>query len=79
MKYEVILPSLGDALEEEAIVSIWFAQVGDILNEGDDLVELTTDKAAFTVPSPKTGTLIERMFDEDDAVKVDDILCVLEV
>ena len=79
MRYEVTLPSLGDDTIETATVSLWLADEGDIVNENDDLVEMTTDKAAFTVPSPKTGTLAEKLVEEDDEVNVGDVICVLEI
>jgi len=78
MRYEVTLPSMGDDAET-AIVSFWLADEGDIVNENDDLVEMTTDKASFTVPSPKTGTLFEKVVEEDDEVRVGDVLCILDL
>ena len=78
MRYEVTLPSMGDDAET-AIVSLWLADEGDIVNENDDLVEMTTDKASFTVPSPKTGTLLEKAVEEDDEVHVGDVLCILDL
>jgi pyruvate/2-oxoglutarate dehydrogenase complex dihydrolipoamide acyltransferase (E2) component len=69
---------MGDDADT-AIVSLWLADEGDIVNENDDLVEMTTDKAAFTVPSPKTGTLSEKLVEEDDEVAVGDVLCILEI
>jgi pyruvate/2-oxoglutarate dehydrogenase complex dihydrolipoamide acyltransferase (E2) component len=78
MRYEVTLPNMGDDAET-AIVSLWLADEGDIVNENDDLVEMTTDKASFTVPSPKTGTLLEKVVEEDDEVHVGDVLCILDL
>jgi pyruvate dehydrogenase E2 component (dihydrolipoamide acetyltransferase) len=69
---------MGDDAET-AIVSFWLADEGDIVNENDDLVEMTTDKASFTVPSPKTGTLLEKVVEEDDEVRVGDVLCILDL
>jgi len=79
MRYEVVLPELGDDSTERALVSLWLADEGDIVTEEDDLVEMITDKAAFTVPSPKTGTLLEKMVEEDQEVAVGDVLCILEI
>ncbi len=79
MRYEVTLPNLGDDLTETAKVSMWLADEDDIVNENDDLVEMTTDKAAFTVPSPKSGTLIEKLVEEEDEVAVGDVVCILEI
>jgi pyruvate/2-oxoglutarate dehydrogenase complex dihydrolipoamide acyltransferase (E2) component len=81
MRYEVKLPSLGD--DEDAVeggeISMWLAQPGATIVEGADLLELTTDKAAFTLPSPRSGRLVETLVREGDAVKVGDVLCVLDV
>jgi pyruvate/2-oxoglutarate dehydrogenase complex dihydrolipoamide acyltransferase (E2) component len=79
MRYEVTLPNLGDDSIESATISIWLADEGDIVSEDDDLVEMTTDKATFTVPSPKTGLLKEKLVEEDEEVNVGDVLCVLEI
>jgi pyruvate dehydrogenase E2 component (dihydrolipoamide acetyltransferase) len=79
MRYEVTLPNLGDDSIESAIIAIWLADEGDIVNEDDDLVEMTTDKATFTVPSPKTGLLKEKLVEEDEEVRVGDVWCVLEI
>jgi len=81
MKKDVLLPSLGD--ENDAVrggkVTGWLAAEGDTLKEGDDLLEITTDKAAFVVPAPFGGTLSLRYVHEDDEVFVGEILCVMEV
>lgn len=78
MKVEVRLPELGEDAEEKASVSTWLVNVGDIVNTGDDLVELTTDKAAFTVPSPQGGVVVELLVEEGDEVVAGDPLCILE-
>ena len=81
MRYEVRLPSLGD--EEDAVnggtVTAWLADVGDTLAEDGDLLELTTDKAAFVVPAPRAGRLAEQCVAPDDEVAVGDLIGVLEV
>jgi pyruvate/2-oxoglutarate dehydrogenase complex dihydrolipoamide acyltransferase (E2) component len=79
MRIEVTLPSMGDEDNETALVATWLVKEGDTVAEGDDLVELTTDKAAFTVPSPAAGAVAERAVDEEAEVKVGDLLCTLNV
>ena len=80
MQIEIRLPSLGD--DDDAVaggtISEWYAEVGPVA-EGDDLLELTTDKAAFVLPAPQAGTLVERRVREGDKVKVGDVLCIFEV
>jgi pyruvate dehydrogenase E2 component (dihydrolipoamide acetyltransferase) len=80
MRYEVTLPNLGD--EDDAVrggkVSMWLAKEGAHLNQDDDLLELTTDKAAFVVPCPTAGTLAAKRVAEGEEVRVGDVLCVLD-
>ena len=78
MKHEIKLPELGDDANDVATVSTWLVQVGDEVNEGDELIELTTDKAAFSVPSPATGKLAEQSVQDGDEVKAGDALGVVE-
>jgi pyruvate/2-oxoglutarate dehydrogenase complex dihydrolipoamide acyltransferase (E2) component len=79
MIVEIRLPDLGDDAESTVTVSGWMAQTGAALNEGDDLLEITTDKAAFCVPAPRTGVLKEYRVKEDDSIHVGDVICTLDV
>lgn len=78
MLYEVKLPDLGEDAAEEATVSYWLVEEGDAVIEGEDLVEMTTDKAAFSVPSPKTGILREKLVEDGDDVTVGEVICLIE-
>jgi len=74
---KVVLPELGEGIEK-ATVSYWYLKEGERVKERDDLVELTTDKATFNLPSPCTGIISEIMFREGDSVNVGEILAVIE-
>ena len=76
---DVKLPELGAEAGDEAWVSFWYIEVGEVVEQGDDLVQLLTDKATFDVPSPNGGKVVERLVEEDDEVKVGQVLCRLEV
>lgn len=78
MTYEMKLPSMGEDSPEEAIVSYWLVEEGEEVRKGEDLIELTTDKAAFSLPSPVTGTLVEKLVEEGDEALVGSVLCILE-
>ncbi len=77
--FTVTLPSLGEDADDKAKVSFNYYDVGDDVAEGDDLVEMVTDKATFNVPCPKSGKIKELLVSEDDEVKVGEPICVLEV
>jgi 2-oxoglutarate dehydrogenase E2 component (dihydrolipoamide succinyltransferase) len=70
---KVILPELGEGIKK-ATVSYWYFKVGDKVAEKEDLVELTTDKATFNLPSPSSGVLSEISISEGTEVNVGDTL-----
>ena len=76
---EVRLPELGDEAGDEARVAFWYVDVGEEVEEGDDLVQMLTDKATFDVPSPVAGRLMVQLAAEDKSVKVGGLLCKIEV
>lgn len=73
---KVVLPELGEGITK-ATVSYWFFKDGERVNENDDLVELTTDKSTFNLPSPCTGIISEIMYSEGDSVQVGQTLAVI--
>ncbi len=74
---EVKLPELGEDINE-ATISYWLYQEGDEVKEGEDLVEMTTDKATFNVPSPVSGVLKEISAEEGETIKVGQKLAGIE-
>ena len=56
MKHNIILPDMGGETKD-AVVSLWHVAEGAAVREGDDIVEVATDKATFNVPAPKTGLI----------------------
>jgi len=71
--YKVVLPPLGENIEQ-ATISYWYFKKGDKIGLNDDLVELATDKATFNLPSPAAGIIAELFVNEGDTVKVGDEL-----
>jgi len=77
---KVFLPDVsGGDTPAEAVVSFWSVEVGALLKEGDDLLEIVTDKASFVVPCPQTGVLREKRVQEDDRISAGDVIAVIEV
>lgn len=74
---DVTLPPLAEGIDK-AGVSYWHHKVGDKVNEGEDLVELVTDKASFNLPAPVSGTLKEMLIKEGEEVKVGQVLARIE-
>jgi pyruvate/2-oxoglutarate dehydrogenase complex dihydrolipoamide acyltransferase (E2) component len=74
---KVYLPELGEGIKQ-ATLSYWFFQQGDKVAEKDDLVEFTTDKATFNLPSPGSGILTQVFMHEGDTVHPGDLLGIIE-
>ncbi|MDD3087333.1 MAG: hypothetical protein PHP89_02075 [Candidatus Omnitrophica bacterium] len=70
---KIILPELGDGIKK-ATISYWYHKIGDNIAEKEDLIELTTDKATFNLPSPCKGILSEIAADEGTDVEVGAVL-----
>lgn len=66
---KIILPELGEGITK-AVVSYWYFQAGQDVKKGEDLVEFTTDKATFNLPSPVSGKLSEILAPEGQNVNV---------
>ena len=74
---EVKLPPIAEGVDK-ANVSYWHRAVGDSVKEGEDLVELVTDKATFNLPAPVSGTVKEISVNEGDEAKVGQVLAKIE-
>ena len=75
---EFRLPDLGEDAGKSAKVSFWYFSADEKVEEGEDLVEMMTDKATFNVPSPATGVLKEIKVQEDETANVGDVLGIIE-
>ena len=74
---KVVLPELGENINK-ATVTYWYFEVGSRVKEGEDLVELATDKATFNLPSPCSGALTEIYFQAGDDIQVGETLATIE-
>jgi 2-oxoglutarate decarboxylase len=66
---DVTLPEMGESVTEGAIVEVRRA-VGDWVEEGDVLVEVTTDKVDVEVPAPSAGRIVRIDVKAGDTVAV---------
>ncbi|MCC6336052.1 MAG: 2-oxo acid dehydrogenase subunit E2 [Myxococcales bacterium] len=75
--FEFKLPDLGEGVVEGEIVA-WLVKPGDAVNEDQGLVELMTDKATVTVPSPRAGKVLKTYGAVGEMAKVHKPLVDLE-
>ena len=77
MSIEITMPRVAETVDSVYLVS-WFKAVGDMVNEGEDLLEVETDKAQLSVPSPASGRIVELRFAIDAEIKTGEVIAVLE-
>ena len=53
---EIQMPEMGESVTE-GIVLEWHVAEGDFVNEGDTVVEVSTDKVDAEVPAPTAGVI----------------------
>lgn len=68
----ILMPDLGDV--SKAVVVQWLQPIEAHLQEGDDLLEVETDKTTFVIPAPATGRLTRIRAPEKTAVVTGDVL-----
>ena len=66
---KVTLPEMGESVTEGSIVE-WRKKVGDVVAEGDTLVDVTTDKVDVEVPATAAGVIVKLFGSEGDSVAV---------
>jgi len=76
-KFELLLPKMGESVEEATIIN-WLKNVGDKITVDDLVVEIATDKVDSEIPSEVSGTLIEKLCKVNDVVKVGQPLAIIE-
>ena len=77
-KKEIVLPRMGESVDEATITG-WLKKEGDVINEDELIVEIATDKVDSEVPSEFSGTLLKKLCDVYDIVKVGDPIAIIEI
>ena len=74
---ELIMPKMGESVAEATIIS-WQKEVGDTIEMDETVVEIATDKVDSEVPSSVEGTLVKKLFEADEVVKVGEVFAIVE-
>ena len=76
MASPILMPKQGNSVESCLIVA-WKKQKGEIVQIGDVLCEVETDKAVMDVESTASGVLLETLFSEGADVPVQTVIAVV--
>jgi len=71
------LPDLGEGIAEGEILK-WHVEEGGVVAEDAPLLDVETDKAAVTIPSPRGGTVTALKGKVGDIVNVGDVVVVID-
>ena len=77
MSTEIKLPSLGEGIESGDVLEI-LVNVGDVIKKEQSLLEMETDKATVSVPSPTAGKILSIAVKEGQTVPVGTVIVTIE-
>jgi multifunctional 2-oxoglutarate metabolism enzyme len=66
---EVVMPEMGESVTEGTVLE-WHVSEGDSIEEGDTVVEVSTDKVDAEVPAPVSGTITKVLVGPDETIEV---------
>jgi len=75
-EYKLLLPAMGESVDE-ATVTRWLKNEGDIIEADDAVVEIATDKVDSEVPSEISGKLLKKLVNESQVVRVGEPLAII--
>ncbi|MBS7828457.1 2-oxoglutarate dehydrogenase complex dihydrolipoyllysine-residue succinyltransferase [Wohlfahrtiimonas chitiniclastica] len=76
MSIEIKVPVLPESVAD-ALLAVWHVKEGDFVEEGDNLVDLETDKVMLEVPATVSGTIQSIKIAEGTNVTAGEVLAVL--
>jgi 2-oxoglutarate dehydrogenase E2 component (dihydrolipoamide succinyltransferase) len=76
MLYEVVMPQLGLSMTEGTVLS-WLKEVGDLVEKGEPLLTVETDKVEMDVESVASGYLSAILINSGEAVPVGTVIATL--
>jgi 2-oxoglutarate dehydrogenase E1 component len=74
---DIITPAGGESVTEGTILE-WAVKVGDRVEDGDTVVELSTDKVDMELPAPTAGTITEILAEEGETVTVGQVIARMQ-
>jgi pyruvate dehydrogenase E2 component (dihydrolipoamide acetyltransferase) len=78
MRYIFKFPDIGEGLDEGTIAE-WYVEKGHMVESGDALVKMETDKVVTDIPSPKSGRIAAIYGKIGEIVKVGSPLVEIEI
>ncbi|WP_453992822.1 2-oxoglutarate dehydrogenase complex dihydrolipoyllysine-residue succinyltransferase [Bacillus nitroreducens] len=74
---EIKVPELAESITEGTIVD-WLKKEGEVVNKGESIAELETDKVNVEINSEYTGVIRQFLFQPGDNVEVGQVIAMLD-
>ena len=71
------MPKMGESITEGTIQK-WLKKPGDILENDETILEISTDKVDSEIPTPAAGTLLEIISQEGETIDVGEVIAIIE-
>jgi multifunctional 2-oxoglutarate metabolism enzyme len=74
---QLVMPEMGESVTEGTVLE-WHVSEGDVVEEGQTVVEVSTDKVDAEVPAPASGTITKISAEADETVQVGQVLAEIK-
>jgi 2-oxoglutarate dehydrogenase E2 component (dihydrolipoamide succinyltransferase) len=74
---EIKVPQLSESVSEATLVS-WHKQVGEAVAEGENLIDIETDKVVLELPASKSGVLTRIIKGDGEKVSSNEVIALLD-
>jgi len=72
------IPKVGLVMESARLIR-WLKNVGDVVEQGEPLLELETEKSVVEIESTESGRLVEVLLQADQEARVGDRIAWIEM
>ncbi|HMC13262.1 MAG TPA: dihydrolipoyllysine-residue succinyltransferase [Gallionellaceae bacterium] len=77
MQIEIKVPQLSESVSEATLLT-WHKQAGEAVKEGENLIDVETDKVVLELPAPKDGALIKIIKQGGEKVGSNEVIALLD-
>jgi 2-oxoglutarate dehydrogenase E2 component (dihydrolipoamide succinyltransferase) len=77
VEVEVKVPQLAESVVDATLMA-WQKAEGEAVTEGENLIDLETDKVTLEVTAPASGVLKKIVMNEGDTAEPDDVIAIID-
>lgn len=77
MSIEIKVPVLPESVSEATLLS-WHVKVGDTVQQGQNIIDIETDKVVLELPAPESGVITEILANDGDVVSASQVIAKLD-